>query len=220
MTLSFTEYDLANGLHVILYPDSTAPVVTVGMMYHVGAKDEQPERTGFAHFFEHLLFEGTKIISRGKWFDIVSANGGHNNAFTTQDKTYFYEVFPANNLELALWMEAERLLHPIINEIGVSTQNSVVKEEKSQRIDNAPYGRIMYREAINRYLFGQHPYKGTVIGETAHLDAATLDEFVLFKKRFYNPNNAVLVVAGDFQEATAKEWIAKYFANNHNTADK
>ena len=220
MTLSFTEYDLANGLHVILYPDSTAPVVTVGMMYHVGAKDEQPERTGVSHFFEHLLFEGTKNISRGKWFDIVSANGGHNNAFTTQDKTYFYEVFPANNLELALWMEAERLLHPIINEIGVSTQNSVVKEEKSQRIDNAPYGRIMYREAINHYLFGQHPYKGTVIGETAHLDAATLDEFVLFKKRFYNPNNAVLVVAGDFQEATAKEWIAKYFANIPNTADK
>ena len=211
-SLIFEEYDLSNGLHVILHRDNSAPVVTIGVMYHVGAKDEDPTRTGFAHFFEHLLFEGTQHIARGKWFDIVSANGGHNNAFTTQDKTYYYEVFPSNNLQLGLWMEAERMLHPVINEIGVSTQNSVVKEEKNQRIDNAPYGRIMYRSAINPYLFKKHPYSGTVIGEVEHLDAASLEEFIAFKKKFYNPNNAVLVVAGDFDTPTTKKWIEQYFA--------
>ena len=218
-SLIFEEYDLPNGLHVILHPNNAAPVVTIGVMYHVGAKDEDPTRTGFAHFFEHLLFEGTQNIARGKWFDIVSANGGHNNAFTTQDKTYYYEVFPSNNLQLGLWMEAERMLHPVINEIGVSTQNSVVKEEKNQRIDNAPYGRIMYRSAINPYLFKKHPYSGTVIGEVEHLDAASLEEFIAFKKKFYNPNNAVLVVAGDFNTPTTKEWIEQYFATIPNTGN-
>ena len=218
-SLIFEEYDLPNGLHVILHPNNAAPVVTIGVMYHVGAKDEDPTRTGFAHFFEHLLFEGTQNIARGKWFDIVSANGGHNNAFTTQDKTYYYEVFPSNNLQLGLWMEAERMLHPVINEIGVSTQNSVVKEEKNQRIDNAPYGRIMYRSAINPYLFKKHPYSGTVIGEVEHLDAASLEEFIAFKKKFYNPNNAVLVVAGDFDTPTTKEWIEQYFTTIPNTGN-
>ena len=218
-SLIFEEYDLPNGLHVILHPNNAAPVVTIGVMYHVGAKDEDPTRTGFAHFFEHLLFEGSQNIARGKWFDIVSANGGHNNAFTTQDKTYYYEVFPSNNLQLGLWMEAERILHPVINEIGVSTQNSVVKEEKNQRIDNAPYGRIMYRSAINPYLFKKHPYSGTVIGEVEHLDAASLEEFIAFKKKFYNPNNAVLVVAGDFDAPTTKEWIEQYFATIPNTGN-
>lgn len=218
-SLIFEEYDLSNGLHVILHRDNSAPVVTIGVMYHVGAKDEDPTRTGFAHFFEHLLFEGTQHIARGKWFDIVSANGGHNNAFTTQDKTYYYEVFPSNNLQLGLWMEAERMLHPVINEIGVSTQNSVVKEEKNQRIDNAPYGRIMYRSAINPYLFKKHPYSGTVIGKVEHLDAASLEEFIAFKKKFYNPNNAVLVVAGDFDTVPTKEWIEQYFATIPNTGD-
>ena len=218
-SLIFEEYDLSNGLHVILHRDNSAPIVTIGVMYHVGAKDEDPTHTGFAHFFEHLLFEGTQHIARGKWFDIVSANGGHNNAFTTQDKTYYYEVFPSNNLQLGLWMESERMLHPIINEIGVSTQNSVVKEEKNQRIDNAPYGRIMYRSAINPYLFKKHPYSGTVIGEVEHLDAASLEEFIAFKKKFYNPNNAVLVVAGDFDTVPTKEWIEQYFATIPNTGD-
>ena len=218
-SLIFEEYDLSNGLHVILHRDNSAPVVTIGVMYHVGAKDEDPTRTGFAHFFEHLLFEGTQHIARGKWFDIVSANGGHNNAFTTQDKTYYYEVFPSNNLQLGLWMESERMLHPVINEIGVRTQNSVVKEEKNQRIDNAPYGRIMYRSAINPYLFKKHPYSGTVIGKVEHLDAASLEEFIAFKKKFYNPNNAVLVVAGDFDTVSTKEWIEQYFATIPNTGD-
>lgn len=218
--VAFEEYDLPNGLHVILHQDNSAPVVTVGVMYHVGAKDEERNRTGFAHFFEHLLFEGTQNIERGKWFDIVSSNGGTNNAFTTQDKTYYYEVFPSNNLELGLWMESERLLHPVINEIGVSTQNSVVKEEKKQRIDNAPYGKIIYRTGINPHIFKKHPYGESVIGQTEHLDAAKLEEFIAFKKKFYNPNNAVLVVTGDFEKTQAKKWIEDYFASIPNTGEK
>ena len=128
--VSFIEYNLDNGLHVILHQDNTAPIVTTSVLYHVGSKDEKEDRTGFAHFFEHLLFEGTKNIERGKWFNIVSANGGENNAYTSSDYTYYYEVFPSNNLELGLWLESERMLHPIINKIGVDTQNEVIKEEK------------------------------------------------------------------------------------------
>ena len=208
--IEYEEYTLDNGLHVILHEDSSAPVVVTSVMYHVGAKDETPDRTGFAHFFEHLLFEGTENIGRGQWFKIVTANGGQNNANTTADRTYYYEVFPSNNLQLGLWMESERMLHPVINQIGVDTQNEVVKEEKRLRIDNQPYGNLI--KAIQQKLFVNHPYKNTVIGEMEHLDAATLDEFKAFFKKFYVPNNAVLVVAGDFDKNQAKEWIQEYFS--------
>ena len=208
--VEFEEFDLDNGLHVVLHQDNSAPVVITSVMYHVGAKDEQPNRTGFAHFFEHLLFEGTKNIERGEWFKIVTANGGQNNANTTDDRTYYYEIFPSNNLELALWMESERLMHPVINQIGVDTQNEVVKEEKRLRVDNQPYGNLI--KAVKQNMFKNHPYKWTTIGEMEHLDAATLEEFTAFNKKFYIPNNAVLVVAGQFDKAQAKEWIKKYFA--------
>ncbi len=210
--VEFTEYDLDNGLHVILHQDNTAPVVTVGVMYHVGAKDEEPGRSGFAHFFEHLLFEGTKNIERGKWFDIVAANGGSNNANTTQDRTYYYETFPSNNLELGLWMESERMLHPVINEIGVETQNEVVKEEKRSRIDNAPYGKIIYATGINKYVFDEHPYKNSVIGTMEDLDAAELEEFKAFFDKYYGATNATLVVAGDIDIKETKKMISKYFS--------
>jgi predicted Zn-dependent peptidase len=208
--VAFEEFDLDNGLHVVLHQDNSAPVVITSVMYHVGAKDEQPDRTGFAHFFEHLLFEGTENIERGEWFKIVTANGGQNNANTTDDRTYYYEVFPSNNLELALWMESERLMHPVINQIGVDTQNEVVKEEKRLRVDNQPYGNLI--KAVKENMFKKHPYRWTTIGEMEHLDAATLQEFTDFNKKFYIPNNAVLVVAGQFDKAQAKEWITKYFS--------
>ncbi len=207
--VTYQEYKLDNGMHVILHQDNTAPVVTVSVMYHVGSKDENPERTGFAHFFEHLLFEGTQNIPRGEWFKIVTGNGGTNNANTTQDRTYYYEVFPSNNLELGLWMESERLLHPVINQIGVDTQNEVVKEEKRLRVDNAPYGQ--WTGEVFKNLFNTHPYKWTVIGSLEHLDAATLEEFQAFNNKFYVPNNAVLVVAGDLDIAKTKKMIQDYF---------
>lgn len=207
--VNFEEYDLPNGLHVVLHQDNSAPTVITSVMYHVGAKDEQPNRTGFAHFFEHLLFEGTNNIKRGEWFKIVTSNGGNNNANTSDDRTYYYEVFPSNNLELALWLESERLMHPVINQIGVDTQNEVVKEEKRLRVDNQPYGNIF--KAIKMNMFKEHPYRWTTIGEMEHLDAATLDEFQAFNKKFYVPSNAVLVVAGQFDPAQAKKWIEGYF---------
>jgi len=215
--VEFEQYTLGNGLHVILHQDRSVPVVVTSVMYHVGAKDEQPDRTGFAHFFEHLLFEGTKNIERGEWFKIVSSNGGQNNANTTDDRTYYYEVFPSNNLQLGLWMEAERLLHPVINQIGVDTQNEVVKEEKRTRVDNQPYGNLL--KVIKENLYKKHPYRWTTIGEMEHLDAATLEEFQAFNKKFYVPNNAVLVVAGDFEIEQANKWIKDYFGTIPRGAD-
>ena len=209
--IKFEEYDLPNGLHVILHQDNSAPVVTTSVMYHVGAKDEAAGRTGFAHFFEHLLFEGTKNIKRGEWFKLVSSNGGSNNANTSPDRTYYYETVPSNNEQLGLWMEAERLRHPVINQIGVDTQREVVKEEKRLRMDNQPYGKLV--DAILTTLFKKHPYKGTVIGSIEDLNSAKLEEFNAFFKKYYIPNNATLVVAGDIKPEQTKKWINEYFGS-------
>lgn len=205
----FEEYKLSNGLHVILHQDNGAPVVTTSVMYHVGGKDKAGQLTGFAHFFEHLLFEGTENIERGKWFEIVSSNGGKNNANTSQDRTYYYEVFPSNNLELGLWMESERMLHPVIDQIGVDTQQEVVKEEKRSRYDNSPYGSFL--TVLGKNLFDVHPYKDPNIGYMKDIDAATLEDVKNYKKKYYVPNNAVLVVAGDIDISTTKKMIEDYF---------
>ena len=216
--VAFEEYNLDNGMHVILHNDSSAPVIITSVMYHVGSKNENPDRTGFAHFFEHLLFEGTENIKRGEWFKIVTSNGGTNNANTSDDRTYYFEVFPSNNLELGLWMESERLMHPIINQIGVDTQNEVVKEEKRLRVDNQPYGNLIAE--VKRNMFVNHPYRWATIGSMEHLDASKLEEFQAFNKKFYVPNNAVLVVAGDLNDIPkTKEWIQKYFGSIPRGAD-
>ncbi len=208
--VNYEEYKLDNGLHVILHQDNSAPIVTTSVMYHVGGKDRTEGRTGFAHFFEHLLFEGTANIEKGDFMKIVSANGGRNNANTSQDRTYYYEVFPSNNLELGLWLESERMLHPIINQDGIDTQQEVVKEEKRLRYDNSPYGQFLY--AIGSNLFKVHPYKDPNIGYMKDLDAATLEDVKAYNKKYYVPNNAVLVVAGDFETAAAKKMVSDYFS--------
>lgn len=208
--VAYTEYKLKNGLGVVLHQDKTVPVVAVSVMYHVGSKDEIPTRTGFAHFFEHLLFEGSKNIKRGEFFKIVSANGGQNNANTSQDRTFYYEVFPSNQLEMGLWLESERMLQPVINEIGVKTQNEVVKEEKRLRVDNQPYGNFL--SEVMKRLFTKHPYTWVPIGSMEHLDAATLKEFQDFNKKYYVPNNAVLVIAGNIDIAKTKKLVEAYFA--------
>ena len=207
--VKFTEYDLENGMHIILHQDNTVPIAVTSVMYHVGSKDENPDRTGFAHFFEHLLFEGSKNIPRGQMDKIIEKNGGSYNVNTNQDRTYYYELLPSNKVDLGLWIESERLLHPVINQIGVDTQNEVVKEEKRLRVDNAPYGRHL--EEITKGLFVKHPYRWTTIGSMEHLDAATLEEFLEFKNKFYVPNNAVLVVAGNFDMEDIKKKISDYF---------
>jgi zinc protease len=208
--VEFTEYDLPNGLHVILHQDKSAPVVAVSVMYHVGSKNEQEGRSGFAHFFEHLLFEGSENIKRGQFMKLVSSNGGQNNANTSHDRTFYYEVFPSNQLQLGLWLESERMLHPVINEIGVKTQNEVVKEEKRMRIDNQPYGQ--FSNEIFKRLFTKHPYRWQPIGSMADLDAAKLEEFQAFFKKYYVPNNAVLSIAGDIDIAKTKELVNAYFS--------
>jgi zinc protease len=208
--VSFEEYNLDNGLHVILHQDQTAPLVTTSVMYNVGGKDRTEGRTGFAHFFEHLLFEGTENIERGEFMNIVSSRGGRLNANTSQDRTYYYEVLPSNQVELGLWLESERMLHPVIDKIGVDTQNEVVKEEKRLRVDNAPYGKFL--TTVESNLFKVHPYKDPNIGYMEDLDAATLEEFIAYKNKYYHPNNAVLVVAGDIDIDQIKTKIDAYFS--------
>lgn len=207
--VEFTEYNLPNGLHVVLHQDNSAPVVAVSVMYHVGSKDDSPGRSGFAHFFEHLLFEGSENIGRGEFMKIVSQNGGQMNANTSHDRTFYYEVFPSNQLKMGLWLESERLMHPIINEDGVKTQKEVIKEEKRMSYDNQPYANFI--NVVFHDLFTNHPYHHALIGSMEHLDAATLNEFKDFNKKYYVPNNAVLVIAGDIQVEETKKWVEAYF---------
>jgi zinc protease len=207
--ISYVEYDLPNGLHVILHEDHATPIVAVSVMYHVGSKNEHPERTGFAHFFEHLLFEGSDNIKRGEYMKLVQAAGGQLNANTSQDRTFYYEVLPSNQLELAMWMEAERMNYAKIDIEGVETQRKVVKEEKKQRYDNTPYGQLINVVFENAYKV--HPYRWSPIGKEQYIDQAKLDEFMDFYRTFYVPNNATLVIGGDLDIAKTKEYVAKYF---------
>jgi predicted Zn-dependent peptidase len=209
--IKFTQYDLPNGLHVILHEDHSTPIVAVSVLYHVGSKNEDPKRTGFAHFFEHLMFEGSDNIKRGEYMKIVQNAGGQLNANTSFDRTFYYEVIPSNQLELGLWLESERMLHSKIDSIGVETQRKVVKEELKQRNENTPYGSIL-NEAFG-HAFTVHPYKWTPGGSPEYINKAALQEFIDFYKTFYVPNNATLSVAGDITPAQAKIMIEKYFGS-------
>lgn len=209
--IKFTEYDLPNGLHVILHEDHATPIVAVSVMYHVGSKNEKVGRTGFAHFFEHLLFEGSENIKRGEYMKLVQAAGGQLNANTSQDRTFYFESLPSNQLELGLWMESERMLHAKIDTIGVETQRKVVKEEKKQSYDNRPYGQLL--KVVYENSFTEHPYHWTPIGYDKDLSEATIDEFINFYKTYYVPNNATLVIGGDIDPIKTKALIAKYFSS-------
>ena len=207
--IDFTEYELDNGLKVILHQDRTAPIVAVSIMYEVGGKDSFEGRTGFAHFFEHLLFEGSANIGRGEFAKYVEDAGGDLNANTSQDRTYYYEVLPSNQLELGLWLESERLLHADVTQRGVDTQRDVVKEERRQRMDNQAYGSILYE--LFRHGFRKHPYKDPNIGYMKDLESAEEKDYKLFYKRYYVPNNAILSIAGDIDIEETKDLVAKYF---------
>ncbi len=209
--IEFVEYDLDNGLHVILHQDNSTPIVAVSIMYHVGSKNEHPERTGFAHFFEHLMFEGSDNIPRGDFFKIVQGNGGTLNANTSFDRTFYFEVLPSNQLKLGLWLESERLLHLKIDSIGVETQRKVIKEERSQRYDNQPYGSLL--EELFKRAYKVYPYSWTPIGSVQYIDQAKLDEFLDFYKTYYVPQNATLSIAGDIDIDQTKEWIDLYFSD-------
>ncbi|MDJ0836086.1 MAG: pitrilysin family protein [Acidobacteriota bacterium] len=209
--IKYTEFTLSNGLHVILHEDRSKPIVAVTVTYHVGSKDEDPDRTGFAHFFEHLLFEGSKHMGRGDFDRHLQNAGGTNNATTDQDRTLYYETLPSNQLELGLWLESERMLHANILQEGVETQREVVKEERRLRVDNRPYGTMM--EETMKRAFQKHPYNWTPIGSLDHINAATLDEFIAFYEKYYVPNNAVLSIAGDLNVRKTKKLVKKYFGD-------
>lgn len=209
VNLKFVEYNLPNGMHVILHQDKSAPIVSQVVVYHVGSKNENPDRTGFAHFFEHLMFEGSPNIPRGEFFKMVQNAGGELNAFTSFDKTVYFITMPSNQLELAMWMESERMLQLKIDSIGIETQRGVVKEERRQGIDNRPYGSILEQTFSHSYKV--HPYRWTPIGSFQYIDQATYDEFRQFYKSFYLPNNACLVIAGDIDIDKTKEMINKYY---------
>jgi predicted Zn-dependent peptidase len=208
--IKFKEFKLGNGLDVIMHQDKTTPIVAVSVLYHVGSKNENPERTGFAHFFEHLLFEGSENIGRGEFMKKIQAIGGTLNAYTSNDQTYYYEVVPSNYLETALYMESERMLHAKVDSIGVNTQREVVKEERRQRYENQPYGTILL-EVLKRS-YQVHPYKWAPIGSMEHLNAAQMSEFTDFYKTFYVPNNAVLTIAGDIDYDQTEKWVRAYFS--------
>jgi len=206
--IEFVEYDLDNGLHVILHKDNSAPVISTSVMYLVGSKEEKEGRTGFAHFFEHVLFTGSKNIKEGEWDKIVNSNGGFYNANTGHDRTYYYNNFPSNKLELTLWIESERMLHPIITDKAIETQQEVVKEEK-RLSENRPYGNLF--QVVSENLFKVHPYKSFIIGSMEDLDSASVEDYQEFNEKFHVPNNAVLVIAGDIEIENTKILIEKYF---------
>ena len=206
----FVEYDLPNGLHVILHQDKSAPVVATYLLYHVGSKNENPDRTGFAHFFEHLMFEGTENIKRGQIDKLISAAGGNLNASTSFDRTDYFFNLPSNRLALAIWIESERMLHAKVENVGVETQRQVVKEERRLGTDNAPFGTVF--ENLAAQVFKGTPYAWTPIGSVQYIDEAKLDEFRGFYHRYYVPNNATFVVAGDIDIAQTKNLISEYFA--------
>lgn len=208
--IEIQEFSLDNGLNVILHQDKSTPIVAIAVLYHVGSKNEKPDRTGFAHFFEHLLFEGSENIERGEFDAYIENAGGTLNAYTTSDVTCYFEILPSNQLELGLWLESERMLHAKVEQKGIDTQREVVKEEKRQRYDNQPYGTFL--EQILKRAYTIHPYQWTTIGSMDHLNAATEADYIGFYKQFYVPNNATLVIAGDIDPIQAKAAVEKYFS--------
>ena len=209
--IAFTEYDLPNGLHVILSPSVEQPIVAVNLWYHVGSKDEDPSRTGFAHLFEHLMFQGSAHVAKAEHFKYIQNAGGTLNASTSFDRTNYFESLPTHQLELALWLESDRMLTLDISAENFENQRAVVKEERRQRYDNQPYGRVF--ETVIKNLYPTSGYHWSTIGSMQHLDETTLPEVQAFHKKWYVPNNASLCISGEFDIDSAKVLIEKYFGN-------
>lgn len=205
----FQKKVLDNGLTVITLEDHSCPIVAVQVWYHVGSKDEDPERQGFAHMFEHMMFRGTDRLGPEAHFESIRGTGGSCNAYTSFDNTTYINELPSDQLELALWLEAERMAFLKIDDEGFHTERSVVEEERRMRSLNAPYGTVM--EKILPVLFTKHPYRWSTIGKIPHLRAATIDELQAFWDKYYVPSNATLVMVGDLEHVKAHGLAAKYF---------
>ncbi len=207
--LDFTTRTLSNGLKVIFLEEHSVPVINLQIWYHVGSKDERPGRTGFAHMFEHLMFKGSAHVGPDEHSRMVEAVGGFDNAETNDDSTDFFETFPSQYLETALWLEADRMGSLNVDEANFKSERQVVEEERRVRVDNQPYGTI--EEDLRAAAFSVHGYHHTPIGSIADLDNATVEDVRTFHDTYYKPNNATLVVVGDFNSDQALAWAKKYF---------
>jgi zinc protease len=210
--VAFEQYTLENGLTVILHTNSSSPVAAVMVMYHAGSKNESPGRTGLAHLFEHLMFKGSAHVGDGEHFRLLQEIGATVNGSTTEDRTNYYEVVPSNYLELALYLESDRMgyLPGAVDQAKLDNQRDVVKNERRQNYDNVPYGTAYEKIALEMFGAG-HPYSWPVIGSMEDLSAASLEDVKSFFRTYYAPNNACIVIAGDFARDRAVEWIGKYF---------
>jgi predicted Zn-dependent peptidase len=212
--LPLEEHRLANGLRVVLNPDPALPLVAVNLWYHVGSRNETRGRTGFAHLFEHMLFQGSQHVGTNDHFRLVQQVGGVANGSTWFDRTNYYETLPSSHLELGLWLESDRMgwLLPAMTAEKLETQRQVVMNERRQRVDNQPYGRAF--ERLNELLFpADHAYSWPVIGYMEDIAAATLEDVESFFRAWYTPDNAVLTLAGDLEPARALELVERYFGD-------
>lgn len=210
--LQIDQYRLPNGLTVIMHEDHSVPVAAVQVMYHVGSKNEKLKRTGFAHLFEHIMFKGSEHVADGEHFKTLQEIGANINGSTTEDRTNYFEVVPSNYVELALYMESDRMgfLLPALTQSKLDNQRDVVKNERRQNYDNRPYGTA--GEKISKALFPVgHPYSWPVIGYMEDLSAASLEDVKEFFRLYYAPNNACLVIVGNFDPKQTKDWVEKYF---------
>ena len=213
MRVPIDSFRLPNGLFVVLSRDQTAPIVAVNLWYHVGSANERAGRTGFAHLFEHMLFQGSADVGSNEHFELVQRAGGTLNGSTWLDRTNYFETVPSNHLELALWLEANRMgyLLPAMTQQKLDTQRDVVKNERRWSVDNQPYGT--WWERLPALCFPpEHPFHHSLIGSTEDLDAASLEDVSGFFRTYYTPDNAVLTIAGDFDAAEARAWVDRHFA--------
>ena len=213
LTIPFERHRLGNGLKVVLSEDRTVPVVAVNIWYGVGSRNEPPGRTGFAHLFEHMMFQGSEHVPKNKHFELIERAGGTLNATTWFDRTNYFDTVPSHELELALWLESDRMgwMLPAMDQEKLDNQRDVVKNERRQRYDNQPYGD--WDERLQALVYPEgHPYHHPVIGSMEDIDAATLDDVASFFRTFYVPNNAVLTIAGDFDRDATLELLDRYFS--------
>ncbi|MCH8948363.1 MAG: insulinase family protein [Acidobacteria bacterium] len=209
--LEFEEFKLENGLRVILAEDHSAPTYSISVTYDVGSRNERPGRTGFAHLFEHMMFQGSEKVGKGEHFILIFNNGGGMNGTTNVDRTNYYETLPANQLDLGLFLEADRMRSLVINQANLDNQRNAVQEERRLSVDNRAYGKTF--EAIFETAYDNFAYKHSTIGSMADLDAATVEDVAEFFRIYYAPNNAVLALVGDFKKKEALAKIEKYFGD-------
>src|SRR5436190_20016499 len=207
--IKFSDVKLKNGLRVIISEDHTAPTVSIAVTYNVGSADEKARRTGFAHLFEHMMFKGSENVGPGEHFTLIFNNGGSMNGTTSEDRTLYFETMPANQLELALFLESDRMKSLDITKANLDNQRNAVQEERRLGLDNQPYGRTY--EVVGEQAYDNSAYKHSVIGSMDDLNAASVDDVATFFKTYYAPNNAVVAVAGDVSTPRVLELARKYF---------